>query len=237
MPRHAGIKESPWSCDNCGHFFAEAYNLRRHVENRSCFDKFKCDKYRMKFTSETGLKNHMKEVDCLQCNTCKTVSASYGAMIAHRLRHKEKKHKCPQCEKAFHSKSELTDHQRAHTKEKLFECNNCHVSFTSARNLRAHERRHSGEYRVSCPQCEKPFFSASELKAHLRVHTGAKPFKCGLCDKDFASSGNRNAHMNTHIDMKIFSCLICEKTFKLLRYLNNHMKIHVKDVKPEAKDA
>ena len=96
------------SCTNCGHVFAERYNLKRHEEKRSCHEKFKCDKCRLKFLSRAELKNHTEETNCLQCKTCNAVSASYGALITHRMRHKKlKKHKCTECEKSFHSNSAL----------------------------------------------------------------------------------------------------------------------------------
>ena len=82
-------KDKLGKCENCHHSFKDSYNLKRHIERRSCYPRYKCEKCRKKFSSDADLSIHTDESKCFQCNQCNLVSASYGALIQHKQRHKE----------------------------------------------------------------------------------------------------------------------------------------------------
>ena len=84
-------KDKLEKCENCLHSFKDSYNLKRHIERRSCYPRYKCEKCRKKFSSDADLSMHIGESKCFQCNQCNFVSASYGALIQHKQRHKERK--------------------------------------------------------------------------------------------------------------------------------------------------
>uniref|UniRef100_M3YFC8 Uncharacterized protein n=1 Tax=Mustela putorius furo TaxID=9669 RepID=M3YFC8_MUSPF len=56
-----------------------------------------------------------------------------------------KPYKCSTCEKSFHCRSLLIQHQRTHTKEKPYECDECGKMFSQPSYLSRHKKIHTGE--------------------------------------------------------------------------------------------
>jgi hypothetical protein len=106
----------------------------------------------------------------------------------------------PGCDKAFHQKTHLDIHTRAHTGVKPFLCKDptCGQRFSQLGNLKTHERRHTGERPYHCDICGKTFAQHGNVRAHKIVHTAAKPYTCKLdeCGKHFTQLGNLKSHQN-----------------------------------------
>ena len=113
-----------------------------------------------------------------------------------------KRYQCaiPGCDKAFHQKTHLDIHTRAHTGAKPFLCKEptCGQRFSQLGNLKTHERRHTGERPYHCDICGKTFAQHGNVRAHKIVHTAAKPYTCKLddCGKHFTQLGNLKSHQN-----------------------------------------
>jgi hypothetical protein len=113
-----------------------------------------------------------------------------------------KRYQCaiPGCDKAFHQKTHLDIHTRAHTGVKPFLCKEptCGQRFSQLGNLKTHERRHTGERPYHCDICGKTFAQHGNVRAHKIVHTAAKPYTCKLddCGKHFTQLGNLKSHQN-----------------------------------------
>lgn len=113
-----------------------------------------------------------------------------------------KRYQCavPGCDKAFHQKTHLDIHTRAHTGAKPFICKEptCGQRFSQLGNLKTHERRHTGERPYHCDICGKTFAQHGNVRAHKIVHTAAKPYTCKLdnCGKHFTQLGNLKSHQN-----------------------------------------
>lgn len=114
----------------------------------------------------------------------------------------KKRYQCddPGCGKAFHQKTHLEIHTRAHTGVKPFVCKEptCGQRFSQLGNLKTHERRHTGERPYHCDVCGKTFAQHGNVRAHKIVHTATKPFTCKLdsCNKQFTQLGNLKSHQN-----------------------------------------
>jgi hypothetical protein len=114
----------------------------------------------------------------------------------------KKRYHCalPGCAKAFHQKTHLDIHTRAHTGVKPFLCKEptCGQRFSQLGNLKTHERRHTGERPYHCDICGKTFAQHGNVRAHKIVHTAAKPYTCKLdeCGKNFTQLGNLKSHQN-----------------------------------------
>ncbi|XP_050097911.1 zinc finger protein 878-like [Anopheles aquasalis] len=143
--------------------------------------------------------------------------ASYGKTQA-------KTHKCAQCEKVFHKKSNLIDHERLHSQTKLFQCEYCDKSFVQSGNLNQHLRTHTAEKPYSCNVCSKTFSQSGALKTHMNIHLQLRPFECSKCRKAFTSSSDLHKHMYTHDRKKRFCCPMCsDRVFTQKVHLRMHL--------------
>ncbi|XP_039464174.1 zinc finger protein 678-like isoform X3 [Oreochromis aureus] len=170
-----------------------------------------------------------------------------------------KKHRCQQCQKAFHNLKQLRRHQRSHTEERLYSCDQCEKTYKTVQTLNVHKKTHSGEkphmceecgsefislgslsthiqrYHTGerphhCQQCDKGFVNRSELKNHQVVHTGEKPYSCGECGKSFSWLSNLVRHQHIHTGVKPFSCEECGRSFTRLDSLKVHRNLHTKEM-------
>ena len=111
-----------------------------------------------------------------------------------------KQHKCPECSRQFHRKSDFTRHLKIHTGIKPFKC----------------------------AICDKGFLQKSALTVHMRTHTGERPYACSYCGRKFADMSALRKHEQGRHEKRRYFCPVhqCLKSFSRKNALNGHMKTH-----------
>ncbi|XP_062542328.1 zinc finger protein 26-like [Armigeres subalbatus] len=174
---------------------------------------------RSRFSSE-GMKQAVK------CEICgKLVMYMKDHM---RMHEKDKKFKCPHCDRSFSQSNNLIYHIRKHTGEKPFPCDKCDKSFICKSHLLSHARSHENDKPFQCEFCSKRFNQACNLTKHLRVHSGEKPYSCKQCGKAFMNLSNMKVHAKRHSGDQNYTCEICSKSFYDNYHLVRHMMVHSK---------
>ena len=86
------IENKVYRCKHYSLSFKDSYNIKRHIEQKTCIRrKFKCKYCRKKLDTVTEEIIHVTIMNCLNCLICKTTSKSYGSFIQHRLKHAAEK--------------------------------------------------------------------------------------------------------------------------------------------------
>nr|XP_015834154.1 PREDICTED: zinc finger protein 35 isoform X37 [Tribolium castaneum] len=165
-----------------------------------------------------------------ECQVCYKQFPSSLKLNKHKIRHREKKHKCIECDKMFVALSELSFHIRIrHLGEKRFSCDFCDFKTIANNILQRHiVSKHTRVFQFKCDQCNKGFLNAKALTVHKEVaHEGLR-FACEFCSKAFTAKGNLRAHLKQHdpnyIETKI-PCPHCSKVVKKYDF-SKHMRRH-----------
>ncbi|XP_058822759.1 zinc finger protein 502-like [Topomyia yanbarensis] len=117
------VAASPYSCEDCGNYFASQCGLGQH---------------RMWIHSEDRL---------VPCEKCGKKFLSEDELTKHMVRHEQqdKPYKCTVCPKQFWSKNDLRRHMFRHDNSAPFSCQECNRRFIRkdhlVRHLLSHERR------------------------------------------------------------------------------------------------
>jgi hypothetical protein len=122
-------------------------------------------------------------------------------VILQKIPTPKKSHKCPTCQKAIATPSDLKRHiNTVHEKKKEHKCEMCPSEFTRKNTLANHIKTvHFFDRDFACNQCDLKFSSRSNLKFHTNeVHENIE-YKCNLCNCSYKRKTRLKAHIkNVH---------------------------------------
>ena len=211
---------------------------------------------------ETSPPKSCSDIDEQSCKLCNKQFANKRNLRDHnRIFHESAEDilskyslSCPECDKIFYKKSNLTSHMLRHSRykylhllsihifnffvssEKPFICGieNCGKRFKREKTLVKHfQLIHQGiKEELLCVHCGAQFRSASGLRAHVSVHTGQETVKrevaCPHCEKAFRCKADLESHMVVHSRAKPFSCAQCGVAFAQKASLKDHENVHLR---------
>lgn len=178
-------------CDKCGETFTSETDLSKHhrLNHARKQPRDYCTCCKVKFSTRAAYKEHMKSTHPVahnvnqapnnglpsQCEICGKIFTRVWLLTYHQRKHTgEKPHKCPQCEKAFRTPSQLYLHKRVHDADttNIYDCKLCSKKYKRMAALRKHEKIfHLGIRPYSCTCCGKSFPSQCEVRTHVKyVH-------------------------------------------------------------------
>ena len=126
---------------------------------------------------------------CLKCPKSSEDFKNERSFAQHEKTHKEATEPCPECNKLFRSKNDVSSHRnRVHSDKNYFTCNHCDVEFSKKSNLKRHlekVNRDNGSQEdpgvvnntnilFKCPDCNK-----KERDDILEI-IGHKMFSCAV---------------------------------------------------------
>ncbi|MBN3285247.1 ZN208 protein, partial [Polyodon spathula] len=114
-------------CRVCGMLFRALAELRLHLETHPGARPFRCLTCGLAFSHLKNLTRHQKN------------RSHQGVIREGKPMATPKRHKCPQCGKAFRFLSEVKRHQPVHTREKQ-QCQLCPKAYSLTQGLRVHQR-------------------------------------------------------------------------------------------------
>ncbi|XP_051524700.1 zinc finger protein 335-like isoform X3 [Myxocyprinus asiaticus] len=107
-----------------------------------------------------------------------------------------KRFSCRICMEAFHGRSDMENHKRAHLDPKTFKCPDCDFTAPSWPEVKSHMAMHAYLRPHKCTSCSFASKNKKDLRRHMMTHTNEKPFACQVCGQRF----NRNGHLKFHME-------------------------------------
>ncbi|XP_051758484.1 zinc finger protein 335-like isoform X3 [Ctenopharyngodon idella] len=107
-----------------------------------------------------------------------------------------KRFSCRICMEAFHGRSDMENHKRAHIDPKTFKCPDCDFTAPSWPEVKSHMAMHAYLRPHKCTSCSFASKNKKDLRRHMMTHTNEKPYACQVCGQRF----NRNGHLKFHME-------------------------------------
>lgn len=107
-----------------------------------------------------------------------------------------KRFSCRICMEAFHGRSDMENHKRAHIDPKTFKCPDCDFTAPSWPEVKTHMALHAYLRPHKCTSCSFASKNKKDLRRHMMTHTNEKPYSCQVCGQRF----NRNGHLKFHME-------------------------------------
>lgn len=184
-----------YKCAHCPRGFERLLSLQQHERQHTGERPFICEICAFSFTSNAGLRNHLKlHALATADNPIKppmsakvqrlpTVLAKPAAKIQLQLR--GVRPECPLCRSTFANRSSILGHMKLqHGAEGLLAWKNmiestcmvCYEKFPSKDELDRHRTIH---FQHHCHICPRHFHNKVSLDTHVQMHsTKSRPFKC-----------------------------------------------------------
>ena len=173
-------------CGQCGKYFSEAYNLKRHIRRIHDGQRdYECKSCGKSFFEEYDLKRHIRRNH--EDDDKDSKADADQAMSGHE-KIKEHINKCDSCGTYFTEAGSLKRHK-------------CKV-IEAAKNYKAgntiSEKENSIIVNHNCGLCGKSFFHPGLLGIHNQTfHEGINDWKCDACDNLFAAAISLKEHIHT----------------------------------------
>lgn len=123
-------EDKPYACNLCPSTFKTNFTLSQHKLKHNRLDSIRCELCSKYFRSQLHLQRHTKNFHLTSTYTCHICHAQLEKFTQirfqyHVRQHGEKRFHCHFCDKSFHQKIHLVNHERTHTKEQPFRCDIC----------------------------------------------------------------------------------------------------------------
>lgn len=192
-------QEKPFECNICTSTFKSSFLLAQHKLKHNRPDTMQCEECKKYFRSQLHLQRHFKNFhlkSTYTCHICNQLFENYTQMRFqyHVRQHGEKRFSCSYCDKAFHQKIHLINHERTHTKEQPFRCDLCGKAYRQQTACQEHMKTHKDPTPFKCKHCSKEFSQRSTLRIHMqKIHNLEKQ-----------SNGQQNISRNSANQAAIF---------------------------------
>ena len=161
-----------------------------------------------------------RKVRCKICgNSCKDVK---GLNDHHRDKHDIVF--CPDCNKAFSTRSSLDKHMYVH-KSLDYVCDKCGKSYPFESRLNQHKITHRTVATHSCmfKNCGCSYKNTGDLNRHVNQHTGIWHY-CDFCTYKNKDNRNTESHQRTHVSgNEKYICTCCSMKFKFNTQYRRHI--------------
>ena len=201
------VKAEAFVCDLCGKTFSQSNYLSLHKLSHTSKIK-KCCICKKDFSSNLGLRNHMKKHGF---SDSEDEDSSDGSEM-----------ECSICNKVMFSNCSFNSHMQSHFKQKTFNCKFCSKMFFSLKNLHLHMTQHEKSMFL-CKNCNKSFINEKSYKLHLKQHIQTS-FKCHFCSQKFEHLKTLLLHQNSCHNYGSYQPSALKQTFGKKNCLKNHKK-------------
>ncbi|XP_058461597.1 zinc finger protein 845-like [Malaya genurostris] len=126
-------------CRFCGRQFSHLQTLGDH-EKMHIDDRYDCDTCRARYTSKSGLRNHLTKNE--KCN----VAYQMKKLQKKKQEEEQKEHGCDICGKTYRHRKSMLEHRSLHFRNKQHRCDLCGVMFETTGGWRKHRANKRCEF-------------------------------------------------------------------------------------------
>lgn len=140
-----------------------------------------------------------------------------------------RRHSCPQCDRAFTERSNLTKHLTAvHLRLRPHVCGTCNAAFAARCNLFKHRTAvHDRARPHTCTTCGAAFAERNKRDKHAAtVHGGERRHCCDRCPARFGQASDLRRHTRVvHDGERAWACTDCGRRFGRKATLAYHQRV------------